>query len=89
MRGCQKRIVFLKNTGSHLFDEAYFILKSDGQEQKNDKNVTRDMVCEANRIIEENFELGKKRRIPRVCLYAISFVFGALTALIIAIPLLI
>lgn len=89
MRGCQKKIVFLKNTGSHIFDEAYFILKSDGQEQKNDKNVTRDMVCEANRIIEENFGLVKKRRIPRACLYAISFILGALTALIITIPILV
>lgn len=89
MRGCQKKIVFLKNTGSPIFDEAYFILKNDGYELKSDKNVTRDMVCEANRIIEENFGIGRKRRIPRACLYVISFIFGALTALIIALPILI
>ena len=27
MKGCQKRIIVMKNTGSNLFDEAYFILK--------------------------------------------------------------
>ena len=88
MRGCQKKIVFLKNTGSHIFDEAYFILKSDGHDEKDDKNVTRDMVCEANRIIEENFGLRKRRRIPRACLYFASFISGALTAIIITIIIL-
>jgi hypothetical protein len=29
IKGCQKRMIFVKNTGSDLFDEAYFILKDD------------------------------------------------------------
>ena len=26
VRGCQKKIVYLKNTGSEVFDEAYFVV---------------------------------------------------------------
>ena len=31
LKGCQKRIVFLKDTGSELFDEAYFVIKAEYQ----------------------------------------------------------
>ena len=50
MRGCQKKIVYLKNTGSKIFDEAYFVI-SDRNERKG--QVSDDMIAEANRIIEE------------------------------------
>ena len=56
MRGYQRRVVFLKNTGSALFDEACFVMRSDEMaEGKTDE----DMITEADRIICENF--GKKR----------------------------
>ena len=29
IKGCQKRIFFVKNTGCDLLDEAYFVLKDD------------------------------------------------------------
>lgn len=29
IKGCQKRMIFIKNTGCDLFDEAYFVLKND------------------------------------------------------------
>ena len=50
VRGCQKRIIYLKNTGSEVFDEAYFVV--------NDKALGYgiaecDMVKEANRILDE------------------------------------
>ena len=28
VRGCQKKIIYLKNSGSDLFEEAYFIIKN-------------------------------------------------------------
>lgn len=51
-KGCQKKMIMLKNTGSELFEEAYFILKD-----KNDKYAKlseTDMVREANKIISNN-----------------------------------
>ena len=50
LRGCQKKIVFLKNTGSKLFDEAYFVISDNASE---DKICDSDMITEANRIIDE------------------------------------
>lgn len=29
IKGCQKRMIHVKNTGCDLFDEAYFVLKKD------------------------------------------------------------
>ena len=58
VRGYQRKIIFLKNTGSEMFDEAYFVLS-----ERSEKNSpTEDtMINEANKIIEEN-SAGRKRR---------------------------
>ncbi len=79
MRGYQKRVVCLKNTGSELFDEAYFVLK-DGQMMASGRDC--DLVREASRIIEENSGIGRKRvkisAIPRgVLIFAAGFISAA------------
>lgn len=51
MRGYQKKVIFLKNTGSHLFDEAYFVVSQRGEDAHIEQS---DMVFEANRIIKES-----------------------------------
>ena len=61
MRGYQKKVIFLKDTGSHLFDEAYFVVSRRGEEAQLNQS---DMIFEANRIIKES--LGdKEKRIRR------------------------
>ena len=79
MRGYQRRVVFLKDTGSALFEEAYFVMRSDEMaEGKSDK----DMINEADRIISENFE-NKKFRIGRGFITAtLSFLCGSLLTFI-------
>lgn len=83
MRGYQKRVVYLKNTGSSIFEEAYFIIRSD-KEESTGKNYTCDeLIEEANRIIEENSKLqkNKKRKIPGMAntvIFAIGFLSAAL-----------
>ena len=59
MRGYQKKVIFLKDTGSHLFDEAYFVVSRKGEEAHIEQG---DMVFEANRIIKESID-GKEMRI--------------------------
>ena len=59
MRGYQKKVIFLKDTGSHLFDEAYFVVSREGEAAHIDQS---DMVFEANRIIKESLE-GKELRV--------------------------
>lgn len=56
MRAYQKKVIFLKNTGTDSFEEAYFVISDRVGEDKSSK----DMVDEAKKIIKESF--GKKRR---------------------------
>lgn len=81
VRGCQKRVVFLKNTGSKMFDEAYFIVSDDraptgvGQEE---------MLDEAHRIISETAvvhscgRVSLKRRLRRAVVPTVAFLCGTL-----------
>ena len=83
MRGCQKRVIFLKNTGSHLFDEAYFIVSRACEDAQ---IVEGDMVCEANRIIDESLGIygsGLKRGgVGRMLSFLFPFLLGILISTI-------
>ncbi len=86
IKGCNKRVIVLKDPKSDIFEEAYFIVK--------DKNVKMDtrlnMVDEANRIIEEslidpraraNRYIKKKSSLNKL----VPFLLGVLVTLAIAI----
>lgn len=51
IKGCQKKIIMINDTGSDMFEQAYFIVKDEAQGAVCSKN---DMIREANRIIENN-----------------------------------
>ncbi|MBE6615888.1 MAG: hypothetical protein E7631_11370 [Ruminococcaceae bacterium] len=57
IRGCQKRVYYLKNPNSPLFAEAYFILKG----EKTPAPKETEMAEEARRIVE-NFENPGSRK---------------------------
>ena len=57
MRGYQRKVIHIKNTGSYLFDEAYFVLSRDGESLELGED---DMVTEANRIINDKSYMGIK-----------------------------
>ena len=81
MRGYQKKIVCLKNTGSSVFEEAYFVIKEDREENKKDFSKKRDFIKEANRIIEENTDFYfYKRKREKIFKNAIIFGVGFLSA---------
>ena len=78
IKGCQKKIIHLKNTGSPYFEEAYFILKDDSTIP-----CENDMVKEALRIAEASTSKGKvsanvlTKLIPALIGAALSsFIFG-------------
>ena len=75
VRGYQRRVVFLKNTGSALFDEAYFLMSERGQ---NNSPSESEMVKEANRIISENLTSG--RAPDRVSLKVFRFILKQIPA---------
>ena len=86
VRGCQKKIIYLKNSGSNLFEEAYFVIKNDSQYEEMSEC---DMIEEANRIINESFyqeeldTLGR-RIISFLKKYIVPFVIGAVVGVAIA-----
>ncbi len=84
VRGYQKKVIFLKDTGSHLFDEAYFVVSRRGEQARIEQS---DMVYEANRIIRESL-LDRESRIKgkekeRFRRFFVPFFLGAIITLII------
>ena len=58
VRGCKKSIVYVKNTGSEYFKEAYFILN----ENKGLSIICeKDLVSEAKRIISDGTKEKAKK----------------------------
>lgn len=75
MRGYQKRVIYMKNTGSSLFEEAYFIIRSGSE---NSCAATEaGMVEEANRIIKENIQCKRGGFIYRFRWHIFTFFIGA------------
>ena len=88
MRGYQKKVIYVKNTGSRHFEEAYFVLRPDSEGAAASQE---SMINEANRIIKENF-IGRRNSFFRAKKWHIlAFFLGcAITfALCLAIGLLI
>ncbi len=56
IKGCQKKMFVLKDTGSVYFDEAYFVLKPNPPSKA--MLSEKDFLDEANRIITE-YSSGK------------------------------
>ena len=59
VRGCEKRIIHLKNPQSELFEEAIFLLKENPYTPQ-----MSDIVAEANRILGEGEERRRRSVMP-------------------------
>lgn len=76
MRGYQRKVIHIKNTGSYLFDEAYFVLSRDGESLELGED---DMVTEANRIIDDkSYRRIKYGPLNRYKRQIISLAFGVI-----------
>lgn len=89
VRGCQKKIIYLKNTGSEVFDEAYFVISDKELSSGMDEC---DMVEEANRILNESISVRQKdgwfccfkRKVKeRIPMFIIGFTVGVIITLLI------
>ena len=81
LRGCQKKVIFLKNTGNQLFEEAYFVIKPEFE------GVSEfEIISEATKIANScgaNEKLKKKRSKRGgfyFFLFSLGFFCGALVA---------
>lgn len=57
LRGCHRRMICLKSVDSHLFDEAFFVLR-----EERTGAGEREILEEANRIVEEHLMPRRTRR---------------------------
>ena len=60
MRGYQKRVIYLKNIGSSVFEEAYLVIKPGCKKLEENENEP-NFINEANRIIEESVKPYKRK----------------------------
>ena len=81
MKGCQKKVIFIKNTESRIFDEAYFIIS---REREKSYLSEENLVSEANRIIERSLSecesKAEKGRFRAILDFGVPFFIGALVS---------
>ena len=78
MRAVKRCVLRIKGTEGSIYEEAYFIIKDGDDASYKKENVTRDMVFEANRIIEENFDFSRKKKNSSALLYFLTLILGGL-----------
>lgn len=60
IKGCQRRIIMVKDTGSRYFDCAYFVLRHDLPQNSRES----DMLAEAHRMIDAYIPDGQALAAP-------------------------
>ena len=79
IRGCQRRIYYVKNPGGDIFDEAYFVIRKDYAGRGTTLTGDAEIADEAKRIVEQATEGGASAKGKRGKLTA--FIAGAAVAL--------
>ena len=77
LRGCQRRVIHLKDPKSQLFDEVYFIVRE--QNDNEPSPSPSDMMKEARRILKENLpekEISRRAKRRVWGLVGVSFGLG-------------
>jgi hypothetical protein len=64
LRGCERRIYYVRDAGSPYFEEAYLVLKPAGKRGREDAREAKTLAEEAERIIRESGGRYLNRRKP-------------------------
>ena len=80
IKGCQKRIIQIKDTKNKLFEEAYFVLKCEVNDSLIHSN-SKDIINEATMVInnysnEGSSSKSSSKKISRVLWFFIGFVLS-------------
>ena len=84
VRGCEKRMVRLKNPEGGMFEEVLFVLRDEAEPRR---CHSRDIVAEATRLLEDAIPRRDGKRGTRV-LSPLPFLLGVVTAAAILVPFL-
>ena len=77
IKGCKKRVIYIKNTDSRMFEEAFLVLRCD----EDAKNYTdRSMIAEAERIVGGDEAEGRwhKKKRGRAFFFALGMISATL-----------
>ena len=80
IRGCQRRIYYVKNPGGDVFDEAYFVIRKDYTGRGTTLTGDPELADEAGRIVAQAAENGEKKKNRKERITA--FVAGAAVAVL-------
>ncbi len=61
LRGAKKNMIVVRTRDSRLFEEAYFVMRRDRRPETADD---RDILWEANRILESTIPTAERTRTP-------------------------
>ena len=89
LRGYQRKIIFLKNIGSDIFDEAYLVMN---ERYEKERFIKKDMIIEAEKIINESLDRANGRRkinLKALLCVALSFLIGAILGTVICLAIVI
>ena len=80
MRGSEKMIIYVKDTGSRIFEEAYFVIRR-GIDEEDSRPSENDMVREATRLVTQSgADYPATRRRRRLRTKILFFLAGAAAA---------
>ncbi len=87
IKGCNRRVIVMKDTGNDMIEEAIFVLKSAGEKNGFSEN---DIIRHANSILDDgarkerfsslSMNVTKPKRFSRLSGFLSGLVIGALTA---------
>ena len=81
IKGCPKKIIFVKNTGSEYFEGAYFIMKSDSELPRTEET---DIVKEAEKIVNSSLSSPDSEHRKKIGARTVCFFVGALIGAVIS-----
>ena len=80
VRGSEKKIIYVKDTGSRIFEEAYFVIRR-GMDEEDSRPSENDMVREATRLVTQSgADYPATRRRRRLRTKILFFLAGAAAA---------
>jgi hypothetical protein len=80
IKGCQKKIIFIKDTGCDIFEEAYFVIKNEYEGMNNG-----DIVGEATKIASGIYQGKEVKKDKRAGVYSLVLSIGMLIGAIITV----
>ena len=80
LKGCQKKIIFLKDTGSDVFEEAYFVINPEYEGMNKE-----DIVSEATKIVSGFYNEKNDKSKKRYGHYPLLLTIGMLIGVVITV----